>query len=219
MAPLATAVRAHEPVSWPAGVMLCVVAALSSLCHCDSSNAEESFSAASVEAVYLYRFSGYVEWPPEALSYPRFTIAVLGDDEVAEALSRVLTDRSVGGLPATVRRARNVRDLGDTQLVYIGEGYRGDLRALISSLGHRPVLVVTDELNGLGAGSMVNFVITEGKVRFEVSLASATRAGLKISSQLLAVAVRVQTGQLLRPPTSCRSVDTGVGCVQVASAR
>jgi GTP:adenosylcobinamide-phosphate guanylyltransferase len=79
-------------------------------------------------------------------------------------------------------------------MVYIGEGYRGDLHALISSLEHRPILVVTDEVNALGSGSMVNFVIAEGKVRFEVSLASATRAGLKISSQLLAVAVRVQTG-------------------------
>ncbi len=174
--------------------MLYIAVALPCLFPCDTSEAEEPYSAASVEAVYLYRFAGYIEWPQEALAHPRFTIAVLGDDEVAEALSRVLTDRSVGGLPTSVRRARNARDVGDAQVVYIGEGYRGDMRALISSLAHRPVLVVTDEANALGAGSMVNFVIADGKVRFEVSLASATRAGLKISSQLLAVAVRVQTG-------------------------
>jgi hypothetical protein len=172
-----------------------MLAALSCLLGlCDTAEAEEPYSAASVEAVYLYRFGGYIEWPPEALAHPRFTIAVLGDDEVAEALSRVLSDRNIGGLPANVRRARNARDLGDAQMVYIGEGYRGDLRGLISSLEHRPILVVTDEVNALGSGSMVNFVIAEGKVRFEVSLASATRAGLKISSRLLAVAVRVQTG-------------------------
>jgi len=168
--------------------------ALSWLCARNTGNTEERYSAASVEAVYLYRFGGYIEWPPRALPGPRFTIAVLGDDEVAEALSRVLKDHTIGNLPAIVRRARGLHDLADAQMVYVGEAYRGDLHEVISSLGHRPVLLVTDEADALEAGSMVNFVIADGRVRFEVSLTSATRAGLKISSQLLAVAVRVQTG-------------------------
>ena len=192
MAPAAIAI----PRMWrrAAAVLGCLSVAFSWLCSCSITAAQERYSAASVEAVYLYRFAGYIEWPPPALSGPRFTIAVLGDDEVADALSRVLKDQSVGHLPASVHRARNRRDLADAQMVYVGEGYRGDLHELISSLGHRPVLVVTDEADALEAGSMVNFVIADGRVRFEVSLPSATRAGLKISSQLLAVAVRVQTG-------------------------
>lgn len=171
----------------------CLTVAVSWLCPSITGSAEERYSAASVEAVYLYRFGGYIEWPPQALSGPGFTIAVLGDEEVADVLSRVLKEHSVGRLPASVRRARNLHDLADAQMVYVGEGYRGDLHEVISSLGHRPVLVVTDEADGLEAGSMVNFVIADGRVRFEVSLPSAARAGLKISSQLLAVAVRVQT--------------------------
>jgi hypothetical protein len=171
----------------------CLTVALSWLCPWNTGHAEKRYSAASVEAVYLYRFGDYIEWPPQALSGPRFLIAVLGDDEVAEALSRVLKDHSVGRLPASVRRARSLHDLADAQMIYVGEGYRGDLHEVISSLGHRPVLVVTYEADALDAGSMVNFVIADGRVRFEVSLTSATRAGLKISSQLLAVAVRVQT--------------------------
>lgn len=194
MAPLATTPRSHRRSPRQAAILGYLILALAAWCHSGAAYAEERYSAASVEAVYLYRFAGYVEWPPEALAHPRFTIAVLGDDEVAAALSRAVKDRSIGKLPATVRHARSVRDLGDAQIVYIGEAYRGDLHELIAGLGSRPVLVVTDEVDALGAGSMVNFVIAEGKVRFEVSLPSATRAGLKISSQLLAVAVRVQTG-------------------------
>ena len=172
----------------------CLTVALAWLCLWNAGNADERYSAAAVEAVYLYRFGGYVQWPAQALSGPRFTIAVLGDDEVAAALSRVLKDHSLENLPAMVRAARSLHDLADAQMVYVGDRYRGDLHEVISSLGHRPVLVVTDEADALEAGSMVNFVIADGRVRFEVSLASATRAGLKISSQLLAVAVRVQTG-------------------------
>ncbi len=194
MAPLATTARPHRLLPRQAALLGYLLLALTGLCRSGSGYAEERYSEASVEAVYLYRFAGYVEWPPEALAHPRFTIAVLGDDEVAEALSRVIKDRSVGKLPAAVRRARSVRDVGDAQMVYIGQAHRGDLHELIVGLQRRPVLIVTDEADALATGSMVNFVIADGKVRFEVSLASATRAGLKISSQLLAVAVRVQTG-------------------------
>ncbi len=194
MAPLATTARSRRPSPRQTALLCCLLLALTGLCRSGGGYAEERYSAASVEAVYLYRFTGYVAWPAEAMAHPSFAIAVLGDDEVAEALTRVIKDRSIGKLPATVRRARSVRDVGDAQMVYIGEAYRGDLHELIASLQRHPVLIVTDEADALGAGSMVNFVIADGKVRFEVSLTSATRAGLKISSQLLAVAVRVQTG-------------------------
>ena len=194
MAPAAITVRRPKLCRRATAMLGSLTVALSWLCPWNTGNADERYSAASVEAVYLYRFGGYIQWPPQALSGPRFTIAVLGDDEVAEALSRVLKDHSMGGLPTSVRRARSLHDLAGAQMVYVGDGYRGDLHEVISSLAHRPVLVVTDEVDGLDAGSMVNFVIADGRVRFEVSLTSATRAGLKISSQLLAVAVRVQTG-------------------------
>ena len=51
---------------------------------------------------------------------------------------------------------------------------------------------VTDEDDGLNQGSVLNFVTVNRRVRFEVSLTAADRLRLKISSELLAVAVRVR---------------------------
>lgn len=56
------------------------------------------------------------------------------------------------------------------------------------------MLVVTDEEGGIDAGSTINFLTLDRRVRFEVSLTAASRARLKISSQLLTVAVRVFGG-------------------------
>ncbi len=53
------------------------------------------------------------------------------------------------------------------------------------------MLLVTDEEGGLNAGSALNFLTIDRNVRFEVSLTSADRWGLKVSSELLGVAVRV----------------------------
>ncbi len=157
-------------------------------------NAAELYSESSVKAVYLYRFAGYVEWPPETPAHTRFTIAVMGDDQVAEALSRLLPQHSIRGQPAEVRVAHRVADLAGAQMIYVGENHRGDLRDALAAVEHRPVLVVTGETDGLAAGSVVNFVQDDNKIRFEISLDAATRVGLKISSQLLALAVRIQHG-------------------------
>ena len=42
--------------------------------------AAESYSEDAVKAAFLYRFTGYVDWPVQALADPQFTIAVLGAD-------------------------------------------------------------------------------------------------------------------------------------------
>jgi hypothetical protein len=50
---------------------------------------------------------------------------------------------------------------------------------------------VTDEEGGLRDGGMLNFLTIDRRVRFEVSLTAAGQAHLKISSELLGLAVRV----------------------------
>ena len=177
---------------------------LAALCLLGARAHADSYPEASVKAIYLYRFAGYVEWPPEASSRARFTIAVLADDAVAEALARVLPNHPVGNRPTEVRIARSSQDLSDAQIVYVGRRFQGDLGELISKFAHQPVLVVTDKEEALRLGSMVNFVLTDHRVRFEISPSAAEHAGLKISSQLLTVAVHVQTGSL-RP---LRALDT-----------
>jgi|SRR6185437_1954311 len=196
--------------------MRAVLSVLALLCLLGARAHADSYPEASVKAIYLYRFAGYVAWPPEASSRARFTIAVLADDAVAEALARVLPAHPIGNRRAEVRVARSSRDLSDAQMVYVGQAYRGDLGELISGLAHQPVLVVTDRVDALGLGSMVNFVLTDHRVRFEISPAAAAHAGLKISSQLLTVAVRVQTGYLRLLPTRDAPMLVSAACLDCA---
>ena len=78
------------------------------------------------------------------------------------------------------------------QMVYVGAGRAHLLRSLVPVPGRASMLLVTDEEEGLTAGSTLNFLTVDRNVRFEVSLTAADRWGLKISSELLGVAIRVQ---------------------------
>jgi hypothetical protein len=53
-------------------------------------------------------------------------------------------------------------------------------------------ILTIGDTKGFGeSGVMINFLTKENKVRFEINLAAARRAGLKISSKLLSLATIV----------------------------
>lgn len=162
----------------------------------------EPYRAEAVKAAFIYRIAGYVEWPAEALAQPEFTIAVLGADSVAAELSRLLPQRSIKDHPARARTIGTAAELQNAQILFIGKSYVGDVRALTESVGSRPVLIMTDGIDGLEQGATVNFVSMDRRVRFEISLSAAHRAGLKIGADLLSVAARVR-GTPLRSEAGC----------------
>lgn len=152
----------------------------------------EVYEPDTVKAAFLYRFTGYVDWPDEAMREPTFTIAVLGSPSIAAELGRVLPSHLVKGLPAGVRTIRSIDELGAAQMLYVGAEHPGALRPLIDALGTRPVLVVTDRERALDDGSAVNFLPLDRRVRFEISLEATRKAGLKVGPSLLAVAATVR---------------------------
>jgi hypothetical protein len=181
--------------------------------------AAESYSEDAVKAAFLYRFTGYVDWPAQAAADPQFTIAVLDADGVAAELGRLLQNRQIQNRPAQVRPIKNLRELDGAQMLYIGGSHRDDLRRLIGSVAGRPVLVVTNADGGLDAGSSVNFLLIDQRVRFEISLDAAQGSGLRVASELLAVAIRVR-GRRVYTEAGCDAAGTSpelTQCVREAA--
>jgi len=82
----------------------------------------------------------------------------------------------------------------------------------------RPVLIVTSEDDGLDAGSAVNFLLIDQRVRFEISVDAAHSAGLKVASELLAVAIRVR-GRRVYSEGACDQLATSAAttpCIREA---
>ena len=146
-----------------------------------------------VKAAFLYHFATYVEWPERAQGNESITIAVLGAPTVVAQLRTFLPGRTIQERPVVVRTITNINEARDAHVLFIGAENNGRLRQIIDRVGQRPVLIVTDAEDGLGEGAMVNFQVVEERLRFEISQAAAERAGLMLSSRLLATALRVET--------------------------
>jgi hypothetical protein len=151
-----------------------------------------SAAADEVKAAYLYRFTGYIEWPDAAFASADapFVIGVSGADAVLAELARVLAGRTTHGRPVVARRIAPGDSLDGVQVLYVGDV--GLARSpWAQRLRDRPLLLVTDGPQGLEAGGALNFVLIEDRLRFEASMRAIERAGLKVSSRLLALAQRV----------------------------
>ena len=65
------------------------------------------------------------------------------------------------------------------------------MKQILAAVEKSGVLTVSDLPDFTISGGMIQFVLRDNKVRFEVNLAAAERAGLTFSSQLLKVATDV----------------------------
>jgi hypothetical protein len=150
------------------------------------------FSADAVKAAFLYRFASYIEWPAETSRDESFVIAVSGADGVADHLEKLLPGITVRGRPAALKRVARPSDLDGVHILYIGPDALRRTRALREAAGKLPILVVSEHDDGFDGGAVINFIEQNRNVRFEVSLAAADRAHLRVDSALLAVAARVE---------------------------
>jgi hypothetical protein len=149
-----------------------------------------------IQAAFVFKFLSFVEWPPQAFARPETPIAigVLGADDIYSELQEIVSGRVVQGRPVTVRRVREGEALNGLQVLYVGRGGA----PVLAKLGQpRNLLVITEWDGALDQGSIINFVRSDGRVRFEVALDTAERRGLHISSRMLAVAQNVRSAKPL----------------------
>ncbi|BAL25606.1 YfiR family protein [Azoarcus sp. KH32C] len=149
-----------------------------------------------VKAAYLFRMAEYVEWPNSAFTGPGepIRIAVVGSDPLVEILVTMLAGRKANDRSFVVEPSAGGDEVERAHILFVARRDAASVKKLLSGLKSRPVLTITEIPGGLDSGSVVNFVPFDNRIGFEISLGTAERNGLKLSSRLLAVARRVEKG-------------------------
>jgi len=175
-----------------------VLAALSiALAHGAATAADESLEYA-VKAAYLYKFGSFVEWPATAFisSTSPFRLCIVGEDPFGSILDKAVSGQQVGTRSIEVRRLKSVgRDSG-CQILYIGVSEAPRFGQIIEALRGSSVLTVSDGRAPGTAAGIIQFVIKDDRVRFDIDEVAAEQNGLAISSKLMSLALNVKR----RPP-------------------
>jgi hypothetical protein len=153
-------------------------------------------TAQQVEAVFLFYFSQFVDWPPRAFADERapIVIGVLGADPFGGALDQAVAGEQVNGRPIVVRRLKSIDEAGDCHILYISSSESPQLPQILSSLKGRSVLTVSDLDHFAQDGGMIRFALVEQRVRLFINAPAARAAGLTLSSKLLRAAAPAGAG-------------------------
>jgi len=170
----------------------CAVAALILVAWVPAGAQQTRASEAELKAAFVFNFAKFVDWPGGALSEAQnLVICIAGDELVASTVTQVIEGRRLNGHQLVIRRrAPDSSDFNGCHIVFLGD--RQQWRRSLAVLRSSPVLTIADGEEFARKGGMIAFVLENDRVRFVMNPAAGDRAGLKISSRLLALARIVQ---------------------------
>ena len=146
-------------------------------------------SEAQLKAVFLFNFAKYVDWPAAAFTNDAapISIGVMGTDPFGDSL-RLVEGKTIRGLRFAIKHLDSDSDLSGCHILFISDSEASRMREILNKAGALPILTVGEDEAFARNGGIINFVLKNGNVRLEIDLAAARKAGLTISSRLLAVA-------------------------------
>ncbi len=146
-----------------------------------------------VKAAFIFHFAQLVDWPPEKPSGTdnSLVLCTLGEDPFQGVLEGTVAGKPIGNRILRIRHLGEPQDMQACQIVFLGRAQSKRIPMLVSTLHNAPVLTVGETAGFLDAGGMIDFLLEDHKLRFEVNLAAAELADLKIGSRLLVLAQRV----------------------------
>jgi hypothetical protein len=145
-----------------------------------------------VKAVYLYNFGKFIAWPATGPKTDSFNICILGHDPFGSVLDTTLGGEAISNQKLVARRITSVREADDCRILFVNNSEIASLREILAYADRRSILTVSDMAGFTANGGMIQFVLRANKVRFEVNLTAAEKAGLVLNSQLLKVATDVR---------------------------
>ncbi|HUA67460.1 MAG TPA: YfiR family protein [Candidatus Saccharimonadales bacterium] len=152
---------------------------------------ESGPSEYQIKAAFLYHFAQFVKWPPQAFASPTspVVIGVLGKNMFGGNLEQTIRNKTINNHPIEFKQFDSVSEAVHCQILFISPSEKGRLPRILKGLAGASVLTVSETDHFTDAGGMINFVIENDEVHFQINNEAAQKAGLKISSKLLTLAV------------------------------
>jgi TonB family protein len=174
----------------------------------------QTASEYQVKAAYLYNFAKSAEWPQQSQAGISTVVigVVAGDDEFIDALTKMVTGRKIGNRAVAVKRVSSNEEMGFCQVIFFrSNAGRKRTESALAALTSASILLVGEDDGFLRQGGMINLVLRNGKIRFEINKDSLGRADIHLSPELMALAdvERGSSGSLAAASNPTASSNSG----------
>jgi len=172
-------------------ILLLIFASCSLSSHAD----DISISDTALKAIFLERFSRFIDWPIQKNMNTEntvFTITVIGDKPFAKLLRKVYKTKKIQDKTVIVTENSSAQKLSESQLVFIAKSAKRQLPSILKKIKKHPVLTVSDTPGNAQKGVMINLFNSTHRMRFEINTTAVNLSNLHMSFKLLSQAVIVE---------------------------
>lgn len=149
---------------------------------------EDKPSEYQVKAAFLYNFGKFVIWPTNAFAdaYAPLVIGVVGEDPFHGDLKRLVAHKKIDGHMVIIRTITSADQVKGCHIIFLSSAAQSSPSDLLAAVRQPGILTVTENLEHFtNSNLIINFVRLDNRIRFEINVPTADKAGLKISSRLL----------------------------------
>ncbi len=186
--------RLMRKVPFIAACLLCLSVITAAPAHTQNTDSSDS-SEYLIKAGFTYNFAKLMEWPSGAFAQPDspIVIGVLGTDPFNGTLDQVLKGKQANGRAFEVKHLKWGADLRGCNILFVSDSETGHLDDIFHSIKGLPILTIGETPGFSQRGGIINFVVEDNRVRFEINVDAAKQANINISSRLLSLATIVHS--------------------------
>ena len=156
----------------------------------DAPKMKDTDTTAIVKAAYIYNFAKLIDWP-SANKEGNFIIGVYGTTNVYKELINKYSTKRIGTQDIEIRKLSDSPDVGSVHVLFVAHSNSKDLKAILNNLEFEPVLVITEMEGAINTGSVINFLVIDNNLKFELNVSEAKNRQLIVGSRLKDLAYKI----------------------------
>ncbi len=137
------------------------------------------------KATFTLSFIRYIGWPEEQTKGD-FVIGVVKNKQISKLLQEQSVGKKFGFQDIVIKDFATPEEVTKCQVIFVGSsvslGKYGP--TIIEKAGGKNLLLITESEGAIEKGSIINFVLLNNVLKFEISANNAAKMGLTYSSKL-----------------------------------
>ncbi len=162
-----------------------------SLTAMTTSAAQDSeLEAGLLKTVFVYNFAKFTRWPDNQSKTMRnvLSLCYIDEDSLTYSLQK-LAGRVLRGKPIKTVKIIDEMKLANCHVLYLAKSAQNRIPSILRSVKAKPILTIS-EIEGFSQdGGMIELTQDRDKLRFIINLNATGSSGLKLSAQLLDLAI------------------------------
>lgn len=147
-----------------------------------------------LKAGFIEKFTHFVTWPGmQNRGDSLFRVAVLGENRFGYTLQEIFSKVKIEKRTVEVSYISSIEEIGEARILFISESVGGEQADIIfSHTRGKPILTIAETKGFAKKGAMINLLVVDNFIRYEINLKTLGDSGLRMSSLLMNSAIIVE---------------------------